>query len=305
MALAWLATGASAQFVVEMKDGNTCNIEGNVGFSTDGSGNWSIGPAYNEAMSLGAIESITIAPQAAAKVGDFYYSDGTWSSDLDADKTPIGIIFWTGNATEQDAVLAADFPGCTHGLVVGLVQKQCEWQDYYSDFEDETDMTVGDWIADNTDYASIESGFGVNAPINKTMGYNNTMGIDAFNDGDYGWDYELLIGSNVSSTMRGYKAPSTTSGWFIPSAKEVSLMISGPFDGDIDDIGYLDEPLVANLRLINEKIARVSGAITIDGVYWSSNEYNGHQVFTIQSKNGLLMTTSKGGSNFLRPILAF
>lgn len=42
-----------------------------------------------------------------------------------------------------------------------------------------------------------------------------------------------------------------------------------------------------------------------EGVYWTSNEVNGHQVFTLQSRNGLLMETSKGGNNFLRPILAF
>lgn len=304
-AMAAMTLGANAQFVIEMNNGTTENINGQVHFS-ESEGEWSVGETYNAALDLGEIAAITIAPQKpAAKVGDFFYSDGTWSSTLDSEKTPIGIVFWTGNPTEQDAALKAAFPGCTNGLVVGLKQKQCEWQDYYSDFEDEVGITVGDWIAENTGYASIESGFGINAPINKTMGYNNTMGLDEFNDSDYGWDYEVLAASNVSSTMTGFDAPSTTSGWFVPSAKEVSLLISGPYDGDIDDIGYLDEPLVANMAIINASLAQIPGAAAIDGVYWTSNESTIRQVFTIRSANALLMETSKGGSNLLRPILAF
>lgn len=296
----------NAQFVVEKNDGSTSLVDGNVTFACDASGeSWSIGDTYSPATDISGIKSITLSKTTAPAVGDYFYSDGSYSADLDPDKKVIGVVFYTGNPAADDTALAAAHPGCVNGLVVGLKERKCEWQDNYGDFDSEVDMTVGEWIAENTSYQTIQSGVGLQNPINKIMGYNNTMGIDEFNDGDYGWDYEVLVGSNVSSTMSAYPAPASTSGWYVPSAKEVSLLISGPYDGNIDDIGYLDEPLVANLALVNEKLSAVAGAAQIGGVYWSSNESTVTQVFTLQTRNALLMETSKGGSNSLRPILAF
>lgn len=37
-------------------------------------------------------------PYVAPKIGDFYYSDGSWSSTLDESKTPIGLVFCVGIA---------------------------------------------------------------------------------------------------------------------------------------------------------------------------------------------------------------
>lgn len=36
-------------------------------------------------------------PLPPAKVGDYYYSDGTYSSELNSEKTPIGIVFYVGH----------------------------------------------------------------------------------------------------------------------------------------------------------------------------------------------------------------
>ena len=51
-------------------------------------------------------------------VGDYYYSDGTWSSELDQSKTVIGIVFARANSASSDALLAKDYPDCVHGLVL-------------------------------------------------------------------------------------------------------------------------------------------------------------------------------------------
>lgn len=309
LAVAMLSyAAASAQFIVEKKDGSTFEINGNVTFTySEAESSFSVGESYDAANDLSEIQSITYSAAVAPKVGDYYYQDGTFSSEYDATsgKKVIGVIFYVGNPSVDDAALASDRPECVHGLVVGLKERKCEWQDNYGEFDSEVDMTVGEWIADNTDYPSIESGTGLNDPINKIVGYSNTLGIDAFNDGDYGWDYEVLVGGYVSSLMSSYKAPAESSGWYIPSAKELSLLVSGPTDENVDDIGYLDEPMVANLALVNQKLEDVTGATTISGVYWTSNESTVTQVFTLQTRNALLMETSKGGSNSLRPILAF
>lgn len=298
---------AYAQFVVTPKTGDPVKVEGNVTFAPNAENtSWSVGPEYNVTLDLSNIESISLAKEeAGAKVGDYFYSDGTYSTDLDDSKTVIGVVFYVGNPAEDDEALAKAHPGCVHGLVVGLTQKKCEWQEDYSGFDDEADMTVGEWIEENTDYESIATrSEAMTSIFNKIMGYNNTCGIDEFNDGEYGWDYEVYVGSEISSAVT-VAAPESTSGWYCPSIKEVSLMCSGVTDMSIGDLGYEDTPDNANAVLLNEKLAAIAGAVQLDGVYWSSTEYTVSQVNTVQFKNGVVMQTSKGSSYLLRPVLAF
>ncbi len=40
-------------------------------------------------------EEVVLPP----KIGDFYYSDGTWSADLKTEVNPIGVVFYVGEAT--------------------------------------------------------------------------------------------------------------------------------------------------------------------------------------------------------------
>lgn len=307
MALAASYFTADAQFVVTPKAGEPVNVEGDVVFSVSEDGaSWSVGATYNSALDLSAIESISLAKTEGAKVGDFYYSDGTWSTDLDESKTVVGVVFYVGDPGVDDEALRESHPDCIHGLVVGLKQAQCEWQVDYSDFDDEADMTVGEWIEDNTDYVSIATrSESMSSVFNKIMGYNNTMGIDEFNDGEYGWDYEVIVGSKVSSVMSGNPAPSISSGWYVPSIKEVSLLCSGVTSESIGDLGYEDTPDNKNMEIVNASLAKIEGATPLGGVYWSSTEYTVSQVHTVQFASGIVMQTSKGGSNFLRPVLAF
>lgn len=52
-------------------------------------------------------------------VGDYFYTDGTYSTELNTSKTVAGVIFWVGDPTKDDTTLKRDYPNCTHGLVVG------------------------------------------------------------------------------------------------------------------------------------------------------------------------------------------
>lgn len=296
------AAGASAQFAVEMKNGATREMSSPLHFSQNQSQtSWSLSETYSEELDLENVAVVRrTAPSAGASVGDFYYSDGTWSSTLETDKTPIGIVYWVGDPGTEDEALREDHPACTHGLVVSLRQRVDEWQEYYED----CDETVSSWIVDNTDYPALRGGYGVNAPYNKMRGYSNTRAIEEYND-EFVWDYEVIAVSGIDFLMSGAEAPGESSGWFLPSAKELSLIISGEWSGDIDDIGYLEEPLVQQLAFINSRIAMIDGGAAISGIYWSSNEASINQAFSIQTSNALLMETSKGGTNRIRPVLAF
>lgn len=298
---------AYAQFVVTPKTGEPVKVEGNVTFAPNADKtSWSVGSEYNTTLDLSNIESISLAKgeETGAKLGDYFYSDGTYSTDLDESKTVIGLVFYVGNPAEHDAALAAAHPGCVHGLVVALTQKKCEWQEDYAGFDDDAGMTVGEWIEENTDYESIATtSEAMTSVFNHIMGYNNTCGIDEFNDSDYGWDYEVYVGSDISSAAPA-KAPASTSGWYCPSIKEVSLLCSGVVEGSIGDLGYEGND-TANAVILNAKLATISGAVQLDGIYWSSTEYSVSQAHTVQFKNGVVMQTGKGGSNLLRPVLAF
>lgn len=72
-------------------------------------------PSSNTIYNLGTIEPAPIAP--AANVGDYFYSDGTYSSTLDASKTVVGIVFYAGDpkTAMNDEALPDEY---CHGLAI-------------------------------------------------------------------------------------------------------------------------------------------------------------------------------------------
>ena len=54
-----------------------------------------------------------------ATVGDYYYSDGTFSTTLDNTKTPIGVIFHTGNVAENDSKLKGKISDTSKTIIMG------------------------------------------------------------------------------------------------------------------------------------------------------------------------------------------
>ena len=78
----------------------------------------------NKIYNLGTIEP---APVPVPKVGDYFYSDGTFSTELDKSNAPVGVIFYTGDPTEKDEALKRDYPNCTNGLVIALKPQNTVW----------------------------------------------------------------------------------------------------------------------------------------------------------------------------------
>ena len=95
--------GADAQFLVTPKEGEATKIEGNVTFSKDEArGSWSLGESFDSSLELSKIEKISLYKDDELKIGDYYYSDGTWSTTLDSSKTPIGVVFYVGDPSVSD-----------------------------------------------------------------------------------------------------------------------------------------------------------------------------------------------------------
>ena len=246
----------------------------------------------------GVQASCTVSVARAIAVGDYYYGDGTVSDKLDPRKLPVGVVFYTGNPAKDDPALQRDHPGCTHGLVVGLDEEAVYWQQRIGNYQ----ATVGAWIEANApDYISITSGMESDDNLNKIMGYNNTKAIEAFNVAPENGDWPVGIIQRIADYRRSIPAPEASSDWYLPSIKELSLLCSGPYDGNILELVNVTE----NLDLINEKLSAISGATIVDQFYSSSTEMDVSSVFGITSYGSFIEGSPKSLNDYMRPVLAF
>lgn len=253
-------------------------------------------------------------------VGDYYYSDGSWSSVYDSGKEVIGIVFYVGDITKSDPALAREHPDCTHGLVVGLEETSDEgiaWQSNFAAYN----TTIGAWVdqQEGFQYESPLSDFGLEDNLNVPMGYNNTKAIEAFNAAPENSEWPVDVVEYVVSYRETTKAPESTSDWYLGSAKEMSLLASGEYDENIWDIRDAGIS-VQNLKTVNESISAIPGAVQIGkalmiGVmfYRTSTEVVAADGFpsmaiSMTTTNGQMPRCYKDEVNVLyraRPILAF
>ena len=153
-------------------------------------------------------------PVTETKVGDYYYSDGTTSPELDASKTVIGVVFSLDNPVQMgDPKLAEDCPDCTHGYVVAMVE--------YAD----------------QDFGSVSTynghgyynGIGYDANLivdqDKANGYGNTLAHRDLNASkpDYCKFFNATDGV-VATHTAAVASPESASAWYIPSYKEMQML---------------------------------------------------------------------------------
>ncbi len=239
------------------------------------------------------------------KAGDYIYSDGTTSdgglrkrySDGKqpvvanpkpqplADKTVVGIVFWVPKDTDPsgrvtpaslsyDKIMAKDFPNCTHGLAVSLkdFSRNAIWQmrayiTSVADFQSSEKFT----LSDKHLYQSIALATGYSDNINRILGYQNTKVMQEFND------YHLkralihpvvrLLYPYVPSSE--HQAPAGSTGWYIPSAKELYIARHKDIDG------ICNRPYGSNsetIYIVNASLS-AAGGDALYGAYWSSMEY--------------------------------
>lgn len=266
-------------------------------------------------------------PPTPARKGDFFYSDGTYSSTLDASKTCIGIVFWTPadanpdpNAKtpaslSDDKVKNADFPECNHGLVVALKDAgECVWQNtgkyappsVYEYFQKTSNFAP----ANKSDYYPIAfittNGFN---KIDYITGYQNTKILKAYN----AWCINSTdpITSPVTKAhaidlldefASANKAPVNTTGWYIPSPKELWVMVSK----DVDNIW---EKRSDSSKYFIDNLIKEAGGEGLKQYIWSSLELHpaGGSVANIALEFPDCFTGlgKEGKTASVRPVLAF
>lgn len=267
------------------------------------------------------IEVKSTAPGFSAydlKIGDYYYSDGTTSdggyrkyadgtSELlgilpetksaGTSRSVIGIVFWVGDATATDNTLRSKHSDCTHGLVVALddAADAIAWQ--------ESPSFVQNWLSSNKpEYLPVAGGLGINDPLNNIQGYNNTKAIEEFNDANAGNLVQAV--STVVAYRKNVSAPATSSHWYLPSAKELTLLCGE----DVDDIWYYYNDIgTATKDIINEKIGLIGNGATkiLSAYYWSSTVYSYSHAFYVNFANGHVDINDKYDTCRVRCVLAF
>ena len=234
--------------------------------------------------------------------GDFLFDDGTVAPSLLPGKYPVAVVFHACNPSEYDEALRAEHPQCTRGLAVSISENILSaWQLGYASYG----ASVGQWCDDYSEYDSPLTGTGANAPLNRICGYNNTRALLDFNSdfANHAWKVDAAI-TYCYYLLGADCLPEGTSGWYIPSAKEMSLLVRGEYPGSIWDIS---ETSSSNLDIVNASIRQVDERCVIEGgSYWTSSEYDGMYAYFVNVSEGRASIAPKDFANGqLRFILAF
>lgn len=248
---------------------------------------------------------VTVLDSRPAKIGDVYYSDGTWSPLPDDRKTAIGVVFWAGNPGVDDPTMQKDHPECTHGLVISTISYTSNWQANFS----EGNLSVGGWTVSNRpDLADTRTEMEDKGSINYMVGYNNTCAMVAYHEDPANSQWTLDIVSKLMEHRDNVAAPENSSGWYIPSAVEASLARNGEVDCKVYEIWKYNEAADI-LEILNVQMARIEEAspISILEHWWTSNESDETIAYAFTLYNGAVTKALKvtKPAMGLRFILAF
>ena len=250
-----------------------------------------------------AVRTADAEAQQPAKVGDYFYADGTWSSELKDNKTVIGIVFSTEPTAKDKA------KGWTHGQVVAL-------------------RNAGKALKWNT------SGEGANE--NGAATYASSSVLAAMADRD-GYTYtQTLLGKQTTTTSYpaaqaaasySVEAPSSTSGWYLPAIGQAldiafnlgqivsdSLHISASSSGQ----GTWSKQGTVCVSNVNDKLSSVTTAevdlLPVNGALYmaTSSDYSLQSVYYmyVNSTTGInsvmILGYYKNSDLYtVRPVLSF
>ncbi len=263
--------------------------------------------------------------------GDLAMADGTFISKddieelTDEQKANVrGVVFWTEkndkvytySSLAYDEIMKTDFPTCTHGLIVALnnVATGCKWQDPNASVVAWQTNTFSD--ANKSDYKQIAAINGETDNLKYILGYQNTKLLKAYNkycsETTGMSDYIVKPVAELATweATPGNEAPANTTGWFIPSAKELHMLCN-------KDVLY-NTFGTTTYKAINPLIEALGGTelgeTELGGAemgekknYWSSTERRDDTEFAYQIyfNDGSFSRNGKYGLAYVRAVCAF
>lgn len=106
---------------------------------------------------------------------------------------------------------------------------------------------IGDWIEENTDYPSVTTNT-EDGKMGKILGYGMTRGLIEFNNAPENRDRQIQFINELDIYRTDCPDIPGTSGWFIPSVRELELLCSGESNGRPDWVPGM------NKRIIESKL---------------------------------------------------
>lgn len=209
------------------------------------------------------------------EVGYYFYNDGTYGPDYDAEKT-VGVIFGIGKHSTDDVSLYDGKISEIHGYVVALSDEPGTyiWSDYWTSAESDLKL----YIDGEYPEAPVSGG-----NTTKYIGYANTEYlIDKVSE----WGKTVPAAS--ASVSKNESCPvNNTSGWYLPSHAQLK-----------------DVATLAGMTILNYT--------HLTGNYWVStlDNDNGNAYQVAFDSDGFLNTSVNffagiGAGNKVRPILTF
>ena len=261
--LKWTSSDPTIATVNEKNGEILALAPGTVEITATTANDWSV-PNINNPKSATCVLTVKAAA-VPLNVGDYYYSDGTWSTELDPAKTVIGVVFSRTNAASSDDLLAKDYPGCTHGLVLSTQQYIAP---FALDFEwSRTDLTL--WMQNN--------GYNQFDDLDKYCGYNNTQAIIAANAAQIESYEDIVRVDYVNPVLQHREAvqvPDGASAWYMPSYLEMQTISE-----NLDVINAALEGV--GVQTLNKKYEYTYGARVFEEnqQYYYSNNVTSNAVY--------------------------
>ena len=237
--------------------------------------------------SVDNLTSATVPEYFGPKIGDIFYSDGSYSSTLVASKTPVAIVFNTTTSAADKA------KGFMHGYAMALKNAS----------------TSSTWGPINTTPTGAAS-----TTLNITD-YDGLTYTGKINSSTYPAAYAAA--TTFKSTVPN---PNGTSGWYLPSIGQWYLIcinlggMSTSFT-DYRTSGYLywagqSTACASALNIIMNKAGsgKYDTFAATDQYYWCSSEYDVSSVYNARfTSSGYmhLYGNNKGDGYYVRAVLAF
>lgn len=260
-----------------------------------------------------------------AAVGDYITTDGKLIDGDAASRLTdeikaqiVAVVFWTPKQTtsegrmppaslEDDEIMHAEHQDCTHGLAVALKDATYDgsgdmvWQNSY---ESVAAFQNGDdkFNSEKTKFKSIVSGDGAEDPMNYILGYQNTVVLRAYNtycQTNAKSDYIVRPVAAIDEFAINNPAPANSTGWFLPSPKELHILCYKDVDNIVNNSG------TATRDIINSSLTAVGGDGLKNEFYWSSGEYSNYVAWGVGLSNGYVGHDNKYGHNYVRLAFAF
>lgn len=236
----------------------------------------------------------------------------------------VGIVFWTPSETTpqtdrntparltDDLIMSDEHPDCTRGLAVALTDATyngseiMHWQDSK---ESVADFQSGSYFSHEKkmDFKSIASETGAADPINYILGYQNTVVLRAYNTyckENSKSDNIVIPVAAIDEFAATHSAPANSTGWFLPSPKELHILCYK----DVDNIADSNNGGTDTRDIINSSLTAVVGDGLKNEFYWSSGEIRNNFAWSVYLSSGAVVGVNKApqySDCYVRPIFAF